>query len=401
MQPAADSVRAMNRLTERWATTGPVDGGTVLSATSLWPLLALLADVADGPARAELSDAIGLSADEAAAATRGYLEAVASVPGVSTALGLWTKGTLPLHTAWTAGLPAGTHGTFSGDPVADRKRLDSWAEEHTGGLIRSMPVAIDEATELVLAAAQAVRTRWLQPFHETELVPAEGPWQGRYLLGLGRTTSLLDRVGVAHTPDGPLTVLKVLGDAGIDVHLVLGAPDMTPGQVLGRGIRTLSGTDAVIPGDRLPTGEPGPGLRVTDERSRTPEPELVVRTVPFRVEAAHDLLADPARFGLATAMDTSRGHFPGIGPEPLAIGSAAQAGLAMFDAKGFEAATLSVVCAAPGSMPPPPRYTVRRIEAAFDRPFGFLTVHRASRLVLTAGWVADPVPFREPDEDEE
>ncbi len=42
---------------------------------------------------------------------------------------------------------------------------------------------------------------------------------------------------------------------------------------------------------------------------------------------------------------------------------------------------------------PPPRYTVRLVEAAFDRPFGFLTVHRTSRLVLTAGWVAEPVTF--------
>lgn len=36
---------------------------------------------------------------------------------------------------------------------------------------------------------------------------------------------------------------------------------------------------------------------------------------------------------------------------------------------------------------------MRRIEAAFDRPFGFLAVHRTSRLVLTAGWVAEPTPW--------
>ncbi|MFI9045968.1 hypothetical protein [Streptomyces sp. NPDC053427] len=41
-------------------------------------------------------------------------------------------------------------------------------------------------------------------------------------------------------------------------------------------------------------------------------------------------------------------------------------------------------------LPPPPRHTVRRIEAVFDRPFGFLAVHRVARLVLTAGSVAEP-----------
>ncbi|MGW7546526.1 hypothetical protein ACWGKQ_36280 [Streptomyces sp. NPDC054770] len=34
-----------------------------------------------------------------------------------------------------------------------------------------------------------------------------------------------------------------------------------------------------------------------------------------------------------------------------------------------------------------------RISAAFARPFGFLALHRHSRLVLAAGWVMDPLPF--------
>jgi hypothetical protein len=48
-----------------------------------------------------------------------------------------------------------------------------------------------------------------------------------------------------------------------------------------------------------------------------------------------------------------------------------------------------------GGLPPRPRYTTRLVEAVFDRPFGFLAVHRTSRLVLTAGWVADPTPHPE------
>ncbi|WP_425424209.1 proteinase inhibitor I4 serpin [Streptomyces chattanoogensis] len=368
---------------------------------SLWPLLAFLAHAADGPARAELEDATGLPAAEAAGAARGFLEALGSIRGTRAALGLWTRAALPLHARWTSQLPAGTAGTFTGDPAADRKCLDAWAERHTGGLIRSMPVVLDEDTELVLAAAQTVRTRWLRPFHETEMVPDSGPWQGRYLLGLCRTTSLPDRVAVAETPSGPVTVLKVLGDTGVDVHLVMGTPDMTPSQVLCNGIGTLSAIGAPVPGDRLPFGEAGPGLRVSTERSRTPEPVLDVRTVPFRLEADHDLLERPALFGLSAAMDRSRGHFPEVSPEPLAIGSARQASLSVFDAEGFESASVTAFGALAAGVPPPPRYTVRRIEAVFDRPFGFLTVHRTSRLVMAAGWVAEPVPFPEYDEHDE
>lgn len=392
MQPRARSVRAVNRLTARWAATVTGHGDTVFSGSDLWPLLAVLAHAADGPARTELEDAAGLPAAEAADASRGFLEALRSIRGTRTALGLWTRAGLPLHADWTARLPAGTVGTFVGDLETDRGNLDAWVVGQTDGLLRKFPLEIGEDTELALAAAQTVRTRWLQPFHETESVPDSGPWQGRYLIALRRTTSLPDRVAVAQTPDGPLTVLKVLGDTGVDVHLVMGTRDMTPSQVLSHGIGTLSGLGSPVPGDRLPLGDAGPGLRVSTERSSTPEPELDVVTVPFRVEAHHDLLEQAALFGLSTAMDTSRGHFPEISPEPLAIGTAGQSGLAVFDDTGFESASVTAVAAVAGGVPRS-RYTVRRVQASFDRPFGFLTVHRTSRLVLNAGWVAHPVPF--------
>ncbi|MET7759353.1 hypothetical protein ABZT27_32340 [Streptomyces sp. NPDC005389] len=84
-----------------------------------------------------------------------------------------------------------------------------------------MPVTVHEDTELVvhgprgdgarLAVAQSLRTRWIRPFDAGRLSPETGPWAGRELVGLHRSTSLLDRVGVAETPFGPLTV-RVLGN---------------------------------------------------------------------------------------------------------------------------------------------------------------------------------------------
>ncbi|WP_342786964.1 hypothetical protein [Streptomyces tailanensis] len=44
-----------------------------------------------------------------------------------------------------------------------------------------------------------------------------------------------------------------------------------------------------------------------------------------------------------------------------------------------------------------PQYETLRVHATFGRPFGFLAVHRDTRLVLAAGWVTDPEPFREDD----
>ena len=109
-----------------------------------------------------------------------------------------------------------------------------------------------------------------------------------------------------------------------------------------------------------------------------------------------------ARTAIATAMELGRGHFPGISAFPLAVGSAEQTTMAKFGALGFEAAAVTAFGMAAAGLPPERRHVTTVIDAAFDRPFGFLALHRHSRLVLAAGWVTDPLPFPEyPWEDDE
>ncbi|MFJ7779470.1 serpin family protein [Streptomyces yangpuensis] len=399
MGVAKTTVRAVNELTARWADAS--EDGTVFSAAGVWPLLAHLADGAEGAARAELAEALGLPAGQAAHAARELLAAMDSMPGLDTALGLWTNRTLELREAWEAGLPADAHGVLSGDPVADQQALDSWAAKRTGGLLGRMPVALTEDTQMVLASALSLRTQWLRPFDEVELATAYEPWATTPRLGLWRSSAVLDRVGVAETPGGYVTELKVLGNNALDVHLLLGEEGMRPGQVLGAGVDILAGRRAVLPGRRLPYGNVGPGLRVEKVRCTRPEPpSLNVTAVAFDMNASHDLLGQHHLFGLTTARDTSRGHFPGISTFPLAIGSAQQNTMAKFGALGFEAAAVSAFGAV-GAGIPDLRYVTTRISAAFDRPFGFLTLHRRTRLVLTAGWVTDPSPAPEFDWDDE
>ncbi|KUO21797.1 serpin family protein [Streptomyces dysideae] len=387
------TIRAVNGLTARWA--GAVDGQNVFSAAGVWPLLAFLADGADGPAREELADALGMSADRSAGAARELLAGMGALRGLDPALGLWTKRTLELRERWETGLPAGAHGVLTGDTAADKAALDAWAAKGTGGLIEKMPVALTPDTELVLASALALRTRWLSRFREVALCPETGPWSERTLTGLYRTSAVLDRVGVADTPDGHVTELKVLGDNALDVHLLLGEERMTPGQVLGAGVDILAGRHAVVAGPHLPYGEVGPGLRVVKERSERPvPPTLDVETVAFDLSARHDLLALHRLFGLTTARDSDHGHFPGISGFPLAIGSAEQSAVATFGALGFRAAAVTAFGAI-GAGIPQLRWLVTTVKATFDRPFGFLALHRHSRLVLAAGWVTDPQPYPE------
>ncbi|WP_329095432.1 serpin family protein [Streptomyces sp. NBC_01439] len=398
------TVRAVNRLTTRWAAAAQVpDGntGTVFTAAGLWPLLALLADGSGGPARAELEQALGIPADAAGRAARELLAALAGVRGLRTATGLWTDAGLPLEGDWSAKLPADARGTLTGDPDADAEALDAWASDRTDGLIERMPVALDEDTLMVLASALALRLRWIQPFDEWGGEPHTGPWAGRRVRMLYRSTSLLDRVRVAHGPTGAVTLLEVVGAAGVDVHLVLGEPGEPAGGTLTTGIAAITRALPATAVSLLPDGRPGPGLAVGTVAADSPEPRLGIQTVAFEVRSEHDLLDHARLFGLETATDTDRGHFPGVSSRPLAVDSARQTALARFDAEGFEAAAVTafglVGCAAPAR----PRYRARRAEVHFDRPFGFLAVHRTSRLVLAAGWVAEPDAYvPEPDADD-
>lgn len=393
MQVATATVRAVNRLTARWA--GAADGGTAFSAAGVWPLLAFLADGAGGPARAELAEALGLPAEQAAGAARELLGRMGAAPGLNHALGLWTDRTLRLREEWRAGLPADSHGTLSGDLRADQEALDAWAAKRTAGLVERMPVTLTDDARMVLATALALRTDWPRPFDERPLRPDAGPWQGRTLVGLHRRSVRPDRAGVANTPHGFVTALKVPGDNGFDVHLVLGEERMTPGQVLTAGVAVVERALPVTGAGRLPYGDVGPGLRVERQPALSPEPvTLDVTTTSFDVRADHDLLALDRLFGLGTARDTRHGHFPGISPDPLAIGAARQSTVAEFGALGFRAASVTAMMPVAGSGPPQYRYETTVVRAEFTRPFGFLAVDRGTGLVLVAGWVTDPRPYQ-------
>lgn len=393
------TVRAVNRLTTRWAAhAASGDAGTVLTAAGIWPLLALLAEGSDGPARAELAHALGIPAEEAAEAARELLVALAGVRGLEAAVGVWSKAELPLKASWSALFPPGALATLTGNQEEDGKALDAWASYRTGGLIERMPVSLQEDTRLVLASALALRLNWAHPFRAVPGRAQEGPWSGRTLRWLHRATPSLDGVRVAEDPAGQVTIVDVTGDADtdLDVQLLLGEPTAEPGQVLRTGIAALADAARSVHGSALPDGNPGPGLAIRTVEAPGPQPLLALSAVAFSLRAEHDLLDAAPLFGLLTATDSDVGHFPGISTEPLAISSARQSAVARFHAAGFEAAAVTAIAAQPGSAPRRTGHRARRAEVRLDRPFGFLAVHRTSRLVLAAGWVTEPDTVAEP-----
>jgi serine protease inhibitor len=376
-------VEAANGLTARWCAH--LNGGDyALSAAGLWPLLALLASAADDKAQAELAAALGRSADSAQHDALELLNVLRAGLSTTAALGIWTRKGVPLHEDWKSQLPGGVVGTLT-----DQAALDQWATEQTGGLIDEFPLEINAGTLLVLASALTARVRWRTPFDGHPRVGARstrspeedpGPPDQQWLR---RTTSDL---AVAAVLDETVTRIVVEGDGDIDVHLLLG--DEQSADVLDAGLRELSGEARVRLAADLDTG--GPGLTVSRVQSSDPEDMLRLTLPSFEIKAHHDLLDHADLFGLRSLTDPTTSHLPLLSPVPLCISAGAQDVLARFFAEGFEAAAVTAFGMVAGCAQPEDRYEVTFVEVDFDRPFGFLAVHRPSRLAVVAGWVNSP-----------
>jgi len=118
---------------------------------------------------------------------------------------------------------------------------------------------------------------------------------------------------------------------------------------------------------------------------------MVCLTLPsFEITAKHDLMKHLDLFGLRSLSESDTSHLPLLSPVPLSVSRGVQDVLARFFAEGFEAAAVTAFGMTLGSAPPQERYEITRVDVTFDRPFGFIAVHRPSRLAIAAGWVSSP-----------
>ncbi|MEV5647508.1 serpin family protein [Nocardia sp. NPDC052254] len=374
----ASDVAAANELTRQWCAAAGSDD-FVLSGCGVWPLLALLAPTAAEPVRTELAGAAGIATDAGHRLATTLLDRLAGTDAVRAALGVWVREDIALDNDWTRSLPQPTIAA-----LRDDAGLDEWARRHTDGLIERFPVDVDASTALALATAVVARTAWTQTFHADVLEPTTGPWRGHRGPALARFGSTL---GDATLLDADATVTRVVvrGSTDLDVHLVLGPDEFRPAAVLAAGMDALSGSIEARPVSMEATA---PGLRVREVTAVADA--LRIQLPPFDIHCTHDLLDEPDLFGLRTAVTASGNLFPGLSPAPLSLTGAGQNVRARFDAEGFDAAAVDAFAMDPTGMPPAP---TRKIEIAvtFDRPFGFLAVHRPTGLVVVAGWVAAPV----------
>jgi Serpin (serine protease inhibitor) len=367
------SFKECNQFTARWCAAAG-DGEYVLSGACTWPLLLLLESAAAGRAEQELAAATGLDSAGAQATALRLVDTLAT-PGVHAAIGLWARDDLPLDPGWLSGIPDDVIGRLTGDISADQHRLNEWASGHTDGLIPKMPVRLSAQDLLVLATALMAKTSWRQPFRP-----------GRDSTLARRAPDLNDAM-VLTTPRGHLTRVVVRGDNTIDVHLIAGEADASSADVLAAAVHALDEPAAGRLGHELPVGFTGPALTVTEVDATGPGDQLVLQVPRFELRSNHDLTKSPDVFGLSAALDASRGHFPKLSPAPLAVGQAASSVTAIFSATGFEAAAVTAVTMISAAVIREQTHLVRQVQVRFDRPFGFVAVHRPTQLALVAGWV--------------
>ena len=369
-------VRATNDLTARWC--GRLSGGDfALSGAGLWPLLALLASAGDESARAELAAALGQPADSAQRDALELIDILRTGESTTAALGLWTREDVPLQQEWASGIPEGVVGELT-----DQEALDRWAAQETGGLIEKFPLEITPDTALVLASALAARVKWCEPFdtrprdRNREPMAPDQQW-------LFRTTYDL---GAAAVLDDAVARVIVDGDGDLDVHLLIG--DQHPADVLAAGLRELSGEAQARPVTESDSGSTG--LNVRRVESWIQKDILRVELPSFEIKTHHNLLEQTELFGLRSLTDPVTSHLPLLSPVPLYVSDGAQDVVARFFAEGFEAAAVTAFEVAITGAPPDDDQQVTLATLIFDRPFGFLAVHRPSRLAVVAGWVDSP-----------
>jgi serine protease inhibitor len=364
-----DTGAAVSGLTAAWLRALPLDEDTVVSGAGLWPLIGLLAGAADGPARAELSAAVGMDADVAARDAGELLATLDASPDIAAASGTWVRPGVPLAAWWRDHVPADSIGE-----LVSQEALDAWARERTDGLIEQMPVQLGPQVRLLLATALLLRTTWRAPFREIG-------HDGRTLLN--RSTGGVEDVAV-HS--GGTTVVSVRGEQDVDVFLAIGAADAAPADVLTAlltGEVTATGDDLLARSDATPA----PALTVRTVTGHAPRTEL---TLPaFEVRRTHDLLRHADVFGLRSA--AADGGFPRLSAQPLRVDQAAQQVLARFFATGFEAAAVTSVGMRASAMSRPGQ--TRVVTVRLDRPFGFAALHRPTEVPVVAGWIADVPEF--------
>lgn len=354
----------------------------VASPLGAWLLLALCGPASTGSLREQLTAALGLDVEVAAALAATLLGSCHPLVGAGAAVWTHAQTNAEALAGWMAGLPAGVE---RGD-LPTPAELDAWAKERTLGLIAKFP-QLPPGPLLVLATALATKVLWDQPF---DLAPARdlgpaSPWVGRlnHVLRTPRGVRVFSAWG-AHTQfvaaterAGDVAVHTAGAREGLAVTSVIAAPGVSPSDVLAVAydlatVVACGGHVARRSLFDLPLGD-GPLWTLTEKpimtTARDGREEHCTAVLPaWSASSNHDLRADALGFPAAAAA-----LFEILGLK-LDRYAACQSVLAKYSRIGFEAAAITGDFVALGA-PPRKRAGVCRVaELRFGHPYAVVAV---------------------------
>lgn len=347
---------AVQRLGERWIRelTRSGGGSFVCSPAGLWLALAAVAAGARKETADELRAALGVAEREAAVAVTAAAQELAATDALGVATRVWSR--VPVYQECQEALPDVRFGPMDTDGI------DAWVQQATGGLIERLPLVIDDEMLLVLVNVLALKARWEVPF-ERELTE-ELPFTDAAGVSRG--------VPTMHGSPAPWQAWRAGGAFVVELRCRAGQGGRTPARV-----RLVLGRPGEGAADVLPAAwAPAAARASLDADALTiAVPRFTLRT---NVRVTDQLAALGIRVATTAAAD-----FSGISPEPLMLSEVVQETVVKVAEEGVEAAAVTVLAAAAGAAPEPPR---RVLHLAFDRPFGVVVLDGSGELPLFTGW---------------
>lgn len=328
-----------------YAASLDVGRSAVISPAGLWLLLASVASTATGERAERLAEVLGQPVDVAQAAARGLLADPHSAVGA--ALGVWARVALP-----------GVEGpTGEVEPIPSQGELDTWAAEHTRGLIDRFPLEVDPATAILLATALVTQPSWDPPLRRTapSVVTLDGALQAIV------DTRAAGRVAVA---------VPATRD-GIDVVSVVAAADVAPGDVWAAAdeVVGLLGSGRLTHRRRPDELTDGHAWTVRRERRSSVHDEVWSTRLPMWSASVTTNFDDAP--GVAEVVAA----FADLVPELDGSSTCVQSCVAEYDESGFSAAAVTALAMRMSAMMPAER-DVTCVEVSFDRPHALVAVAR-------------------------
>lgn len=414
--PSKLTVTGVDHFATRWMASLGNAGGAVFSPVGMWPLLAILADVATDEVRATLEEAIApptqgaLAPQALAEAALELFKYLDATEGLAILSGIWVANWISLRPGFVASLPPGTVEVLSGDVEADKAAVEAWADKVLGGLMSPTVQLYNETTGL-LASAITVNTRWDTKFDRTK----DGRLHRRfYEDGTVRSSTDVTVVQICGGPKDDFGTRQksfaVAGGVGThDVYLVIGKVGEAASAVLAKGLEAVRSIepftfDGLSTATEIPPVGPGLTIKVEDgdDDDNPCEPLVEITTPSFRVAATTQL--KPEVCGLPPPPPPRENDFPGIAKDPMVLGDATQQAVAQFTRVGFSAGALSILNLMGCLMEKNTKVVSLTVD--IDRPFGFLAVEPESGLLLFSGWVTenewtaeDPAPEEDENSD--